>query len=146
MGTWFADLRNRSLSVRGAFLGLAVLGLYVLVAPVAGLLSGWAGLAAAAAAAVFCLTGATLALVVSHLFRQPPRALAGMLLGMAARMGIPLGFGLACDLHGGALAQGGLLYYLLVFYPVTLGLETALSLPVARRPVAGSDLPKDLVS
>ena len=123
-----------------------MLGLCVPVLPVAILLRGWEGLAAAAAAAVFCLAGATIALVVSHLFRRPKQVLAGMLLGMAARMGIPLGFGLACHLHAGALAQAGLLYYLLVFYPVTLGIETVLSLPHGQKPVPVSDVPKDMVS
>jgi len=48
---------------------------------------------------------------------------------MAARMGIPLAFALACHLRGGLLADAGLLYYLLLFYPVTLGVETAWLLP-----------------
>jgi len=122
-----------------------VLGLYALVAPVAGFCSGSAGLWAAAAAAVLCLAGAGLALVLSHALREPKHALYGMLLGMAARMGVPLAVGLPCHLHGGALAQAGLLYYLLVFYPVTLGVETASSLPGARKPASGSDLPKDVV-
>ena len=129
MGTWFANLRNRSLPARGTFLGLVVLGLYAMVAPVAGFCSGSAGLWAAAAAAVLCLAGAGLALVLSHALREPKRALYGMLLSMAARMGVPLAVGLPCHLHGGVLAQGGLLYYLLVFYLVTLGVETLLSLP-----------------
>lgn len=133
MATWIANLRGRSLVARGVLLGLVVLGLCAVVAPVAGFRSGWAGLWAAAAAAGFCLAGATLALVVSHLLPEPKHALYAMLLAMAARMGIPLGAAIACQLHGGALVQGGLPYYLVVFYPVTLGVETILSLPQAEQ-------------
>ena len=151
MATWLAELRNRSIAARGAFLGLVVLGLYGLVAPVAYYCGGQTGMLAAVAAAFLCLAGATVALVVSHALREPNHALYGMLLGMAARMGIPMGFGLLCHMQGGALAEAGLLYYLLVFYPVTLGVETALSLPrsqppVSGSPVSGSDVSKDTVT
>jgi hypothetical protein len=137
MATWLANLSHRGLRTRGMVLGLVVLGTYGLVAPVAGLLSGLAGLWTAAAAAAFCLAGAEVALLVSPLSRRPKRALFGMLLGMAARMGIPLGFGLGCHVQGGVLAQTGLLYYLLVFYPVTLGVETALWLPHVQQATSG---------
>ena len=109
-------------------MAVAVL-LYALLTPIALFFGGVAGLWAAAAAAALCLGGAGIALVISYSLRSPARALYGMLLGTAARMAIPLGFGLAAHLHGGPLAEAGLLYYLLVFYPVTLGVETALSLP-----------------
>jgi hypothetical protein len=74
--------------------------------------------------------GAAIALLLSHQLRGPRYALHGLLAGMAARMGIPLGFALACQLHGGLLADSGLIYYLLVFYPSTLAVETFLSLPI----------------
>jgi len=93
---------------------------------------------AAAAAAGICLLGAVLALVVSHLLRGPKAVLYGMLMAMALRMGIPLVSALALHLQNGALAKAGVLYYFLVFYPVTLAVETVLSLPKttppARRP------------
>ena len=146
MGTWFANLRNRSLPARGAFLGLVMLGMYALVAPVAGYCGGSAGLWAAATAAVLCLAGAGLALVISQALRSPKHALYGMLLGMAARMGVPLAFALACHLHGGALAEAGLLYYLLALYPVTLAIETALSLPGGDRPDRGHDVSQNVAS
>jgi len=133
MKSWFAKLRRRSLAVRGGLVCLTSVGLYLLVAPVAGLVGGWAGLAAAAAAAAACLAGAVAAILLSHALSKPERVLYGLLAGTVARMGIPLGFALACHLHGGALADAGLLYYLLVFYPVTLAVETALSLPETYR-------------
>ena len=143
MGTWFANLRNQSLPARGTFLGLIVLGMYALVAPVAGYWGGSAGLWAAATAAVLCLAGAGLALVISRALHKPKHALYAMLLGMAARMGVPLAFGLACHLRGGVLAEAGLLYYLLVFYPFTLGVETLLSLPQPQRPAPDSTPSQD---
>jgi len=120
MAAWLANLRTRSLPARVAVLGAAVFVVYALVAPAIGLLGGWAALAAAAVAAGSCAAGAAAALVASHCLRGPNSALPGMLRSMAARMGIPLAFGLACHLRGGLLADAGLLYYLLLFYPVTL--------------------------
>ena len=125
-------------------LGAVVIGLSAVVGPVAGLWHGRTGLRAVAVAAGVCLLGALVALVIAHGLRAPRYALYGLLLGMAARMGIPLGCGLAFHLRGGALVDAGLLYYLLVFYPVTLGVETALSLPgdgpAARCPNASQDV------
>ena len=129
MGTWIANLRGRSLAARGAMLAAVVLALFALVGPVAWAISGTAGVLAAAAAAGLCLVGASAALVLSHWLRTPERVLYGVLAGMGARMGIPLAFGMAIHLHGGALAQSHFLLYLLVFYPVTLAVETFLSLP-----------------
>jgi hypothetical protein len=129
MTTWLGNLRGRGLAARAAMLALAVLVVFVPVGPVAVCIGGCTALAAAAVAAVFCLAGATIALMASHLLRGPKHALAALLAGMTARMGIPLAFGLAIHLQGGPLAEAGLLYYLLVFYPVALAAETALSLP-----------------
>lgn len=122
-------LQRGGLLLQSSVLGLVVAVAYGLVAPVAGYLAGGVALAAAAVAAAFCLGGAAVALLMAHLFRGPNAALAGVVLGMGARMVIPLGGGFACHSHGGPLAEAGLLYYLLVFYPITLALETWLSLP-----------------
>jgi len=114
---------------KAAMLALAVLLVLVPVGLVTMFVGGGKALAAAVVAAVFCLAGATIALMASHLLRGPKNALAALLVGMAARMGVPLTFGLAIHLQGGPLAEAGLLYYLLIFYPITLASETALSLP-----------------
>jgi hypothetical protein len=113
---------------------LAVLGLVVgvvlaLVAPVAGVLDGVSGVAAAAVAAALCLAGAGVALPASRVASGPNGALVGVLLGTAARMAIPLGGGFVLQIRAEPLAEAGLLYYLLAFYPVTLALETWVSLP-----------------
>jgi hypothetical protein len=130
MDTWLENLRSRGLGRRALVLGLVTLAMYAVVAPVAGCLGGQAAIWAATVAAGLCLAGTGSALVASHFLRGTKRALCGMLVGTMLRMGIPLIFGLGCHLHGGFLAQAGLLYYLLVFYPVTLAVETVLSLPL----------------
>ena len=129
MRTWLTNLRSRSLAVRGAVLVSVVLVLLALVGPVGWALDGPTGVAAATAAAALCFVGTALALGLSHLLRAPKHVLHGVLLGMIARMGIPLACGLAIHLQDGSLAQGHFLHYLLVFYPVTLAVETFLSLP-----------------
>ncbi|HYW80472.1 MAG TPA: hypothetical protein VE890_12895 [Thermoguttaceae bacterium] len=102
-------------------------------------MDGMAGTAAASVAATLCFVGAALALGLSHLLRAPEHVLYGVLMGMAARMGIPLASGMVVHLHGGALAQSHFLHYLLVFFPVTLAVETFLSLPkTGPNVVAGS--------
>lgn len=111
----------------GVLAGIA-LAVYTLVAPVAGLRSGTVGLIASGLAGGLCLAGALLALIAGHAASgQSP--LPGLLIGMAARMGIPLLGGLVIFFCGGPLAEAGILYYLLIFYPVTLVAEISLSLP-----------------
>jgi hypothetical protein len=119
-----------SLGSQCVLLVALVLTVYVFAGPIAGLRSGPAGLAACALAGGLCLAGALIALVAGHRLggRLP---LPGLLAGMAARMGIPLLGGLTIFFCGGPLAEAGILYYLLVFYPVTLVAEIGLSLPRA---------------
>ncbi len=111
------------------------MGAVVLVAAAVILPLGWAisgnrtWLFAAAAAGGVCLLAALAALAVSEPLRRPQHTLALVLLGMLIRMGIPLGAALTVYFHGGPLANAGFLYYLVVFYPVTLTVETFLSSP-----------------
>jgi hypothetical protein len=134
MVAWLHNLRSRGLAVQAIVLGTVVLVAFAVVGLVAFRRGGANGLAAAALAATLCLLGATIALITCHLLRGPRRAIAALSLGMASRMGIPLAFGLAVHLRGGPLAEAGLLYYVALFYPVTLAVETLLSLPENRRP------------
>lgn len=118
------------LAFRCALLAGLVLTVCALVGPIAGLRSGTVGLLACALAAGLCLAGALVALISGHrIGGQSP--LLGLLTGMAARMGIPLLGGLTIFFFGGPLAEAGILYYLLVFYPVTLVADIGLSLPQA---------------
>ena len=118
-------------------LGLAVLVAYALVAPVAVATGGPGGLAASATAAALCLLGAEAALIASRAVAQRGKMLEGVLVGSALRMGIPLTFGLALQVSVKPLADAYLLVYLLVFYPVTLFVETFLSLRGASAPRSG---------
>jgi hypothetical protein len=122
-------IRNLGIAARLGLLAATVAVLLLAVGGAAWAFQGPTGAIAATFAAAVCLAGAGLALGASRLLAHPSQAVANVLAGMMLRMGMPLGIALAVHLHGGPLARGGLLYYLLVFYPVTLGIETALSLP-----------------
>ena len=81
----------------------------------------------AAVAWVTCLVSGLLALGLVRLFHgreavSCPRSL----LGMFPRMGIPLAVCMVVYLQGGRLAEAGFVYYILVFYFVTLVVETVL--------------------
>ncbi|MHC4400417.1 MAG: hypothetical protein ACYTG0_12140 [Planctomycetota bacterium] len=144
--SWLVGLRRHGLGVQSAVLAGAVVVVYAVVAPVAVALGGVVSLAAAAVAAGLCLAGAELALVACRLFRGPQGALYGFLVGMFLRMGVPLVVALLLQFQAQALAEAGLLLYLVVFYPVTLGLETALSLPTDDAASLGSDTSGNTVS
>lgn len=128
-----ARLRRAGPVVKMLLPGLVVLAGLVVVAPLAWLVAGPFSVVAAAVAAACCGFGAALGtflgMVVGLAARGPGRAAYEFLAGMLFRMGIPLGAATAIHLAGGPLADAGLLYYLLLFYPVTLAVETALSLP-----------------
>jgi hypothetical protein len=130
---WFASIRTRGLSVRLATLAIVVLVAYAITAPVAARLGGSVGLVAAAIAAVLCLLGAAAALAIGDRFRRSGEILAALWVGTALRTGIPFVAGMPIHLHGGSLAQAGLLWYLLGFYLVVLATGTILSLPPASR-------------
>jgi hypothetical protein len=129
MVAWFVNLRGRGLSARLAALAVVVLVAFALAAPLAVRLGGSPGVAAAAVAAMLCLLGAAAALTIADRLRRSGEMLAALWLGTALRIGIPLVVGLAIHLHGGLLAQAGLLWYLVGFYLVVLTAGTILSLP-----------------
>ena len=133
MVTWLSNLRNRGVAVRVTMLGAAVLAAFAVAAPVAVRLGGSLALAAAAIAAVLCLAGSAVALVIVDRLRTPSGALAALWIGMIIRTGVPLAIGMAIHLHGGPLAQAGLLWYLLLFYLIALAVGTFLSLPPTNR-------------
>jgi hypothetical protein len=85
--------------------------------------------AVAGAAVGLCTAGALLAIWINHVFCDPKYALVGLLLGMAANMGVPLLSGVTLHLCSKSLSQSGLLYYLAFFYLLTLTLKTCLILP-----------------
>ena len=56
-------------------------------------------------------------------------ALGRLLGGIALRAGFPLAVGIAVQIADGALAREGFLYYVLMFYLATLGVQTYLYVP-----------------
>jgi len=124
---------------------LAVVALYLLVVPVAWYYCGPIAAVSAAVAGVCCLVSAILALVSGEPFRAKQQLLHAMLVGMAFRMGLPLGIGLAIYAYAAPLVEAGFVYYLLIFFELTLLVEVFLSLPPAqalggkfKRPESGS--------
>ena len=122
-------LRDKSLPARIAVLTAVEALALAISMPLAWLIGGHFAVLAATIAAAACLIGGVLALAISGLFRDPEQAFAGVLLGMGAGMGIPLAVALACHLGGGELSRAGVMFYLLIFFPVTLTVKTVLSLP-----------------
>ncbi len=133
MATCWSNLRSRGTVVQAVALGVAVTAVLAIAGPIAAWLGGSNALAAAATAAMICGAGATAALLVTRRLRAPQHLLAALTVGMGLRTGIPLTVGLWLHLQRGPLAEAGLLYYLLIFYPLTLAMETLLSLPPTNR-------------
>lgn len=122
-------VRRLGVTARGGLLIAAVLFSYFLVAPVAWLISGRVGLLAAAVAAGLCVVAALVALLVNFFFHGPALALHSMVAGMMLRMGIPLAVGMVLHQKVELLATHGMLYYMVVFYFISLATEVVLTLP-----------------
>jgi len=142
MPAWLENLRRRSLITRELVLVFCVVCFLAIVAPIAYSIGGFLGLVAATSACGVCLLGSGSALVVGHFARTSRHFLYGVLAGMMLRMGVPLLFCVACILGEGQLFIGGGPYYLVVFYPVALTVETMMSLPLNER---SSDPSENLV-
>lgn len=145
MRDWLANLRNRGFLAQSAVLVLSVLLAYGLVGPVAALSGGAQGMAAAAAAAGLSLFGAVPALMVCRLLRGPDYALHGVWAGLLLRTSIPLLAGIVVCVQGGPLAEAGIVVYLVVFYQVTLFVETALLSPCDGHPSGGKEVSENVV-
>ena len=96
------------------------------VFPIALVSSGVAGIAAAAVAMAICLGSGLLVFWLARYLSRPEAVMYQVLLGMMSRMGISLAACMVIYVRGGPLADAGLVYFLLVFYFVTLAAETAL--------------------
>ena len=114
--------------VHSILLYVATMALLFPVAPVAWVISGAEGVAAAIAGAFLCFSGGLLSLVWNLAFPGPKLLVVRILGGMLPRMGVPLMGGLVLQITVEPLAEAGVLIYLLVFYPALLSLETWLSL------------------
>ena len=93
---------------------------------------GAVGVQTAALAACVCWIAATMALVVTGFVKQSPSGVVGILVASAVRFGLPLVAGVIVQSGGGALAQSGFLCLIVVFYLITLAVETTLSVMLHR--------------
>lgn len=114
--------------VGAAALSLAVVG------PVAWSLAGGNGLAGAIASCGVCTLAASIALGLGLFIssEQAPRLHLGF--GLFVRMALPLAFALVVIDTSPALVHAGTLYSLVLFYLVTLAVETVLTLPESTLP------------
>ncbi|PQO42740.1 hypothetical protein [Blastopirellula marina] len=85
------------------------------------------GVFSAATAATVVLLGMEAALVLTILFRDSDFKIPSVLLGTFFRTGIPLVFGMLMHTAGGPLAEAGLFGMILVYYLLTLAVETVLA-------------------
>jgi hypothetical protein len=129
------NLRKDGLCLQAIILAGFEVFLFAAMAPFLWCFGPAAALRAAGVAAGLCLAGALLSLGIHYIFRDPQSVLISTLLGMGINMGIPLVFGAAIQLRGGPLSQAGFLYYLVLFYLLTLAVKTMLTLPL-RQPTA----------
>jgi hypothetical protein len=136
MAEWLLKLKPKTLPCCCALLALAVAVAFPVVAAMAYQWYGAAGVFAAAVAAIVCWAAATLALVCTALLQGPQAALYAMLFGMLFRMGLPLGIGLVLSRTSPVLAGAGVFGFIVVFYLVTLVVETLLSLTFVKRETA----------
>jgi hypothetical protein len=86
---------------------------------------GW-GLVAAAVAAVICWVSCSLALACVAIL-QPTQPVAGVLGSMIFRMGIPMVSGLVLQHHHAELSEAGIFGTILLYYLLSLVVETLLS-------------------
>jgi hypothetical protein len=121
---------RKGLLLRAALIGLAVFLAAGLVLPL-----GWAithnrlGVLAGIVAAAVCLSAAWLALLAGEGLRKRRGLLAMVLVGMIIRMTIPLAAAFIVFFQRDPLADAGIVYYLILFYAVTLTVEVLVSLP-----------------
>lgn len=92
------------------------------------------GIAATAVAAGVCWFGATGALLSTAFLRGSQFALHGLFGGMILRLGLPLALGMFLSSRGGGLAKAGVFGLIVMFYLLTLVVETLLSLRFVNQP------------
>ena len=134
IAAWIVGLPRRSLPARVAVLAAVMAAAYGCVVIVAANTKGSTGIAAASWSAGVCLASAAVALTMNQLLGRAANGLAGILLPMAVRTGLPLLLALFVRMRGQGLVEAGFIYYLVGFYLLALAVETVLSLPRAARP------------
>ncbi len=102
--------------------------------------------AAALAAWATCVGSGGLAWFLVQRYGQPHQALLQVVVAMAARTGIPLGVCMVVYRRPGIWADAGFVYYLLIFYFVTLVLETMLQAARTWQTEPRPDVPRTQVN
>ncbi|MDD4270237.1 MAG: hypothetical protein PHO07_01985 [Pirellulales bacterium] len=118
--------------VHGLLLYGATVAILLLVLPVAWVISGMEGVAAATAGGLLCFSGGLVAMAWNAAFPGPKLLIVRTLGGMLPRMGIPLLGGVVLQIAVEPLAEAGILLYLVVFYPALLSIEVYLSVMSVR--------------
>lgn len=98
-----------------------------LLIPIAIYLHGYTGFGAVGLAVAICSLGGCGSLVLQSVFRSHQALIYRVLLGMALRMGIPLGAVVFFFVTRGPLEEAGIVYYLLVIYLSGLLVDTCMA-------------------
>ena len=127
-----------SLGKRAALFVALLLIALLPVGAVAYSLHGSLGLTAAAVAWAISVGCGLAALIISLLLRDTPLVLYQVLIGFALRMGLPLAICMLLVTQKSPLLNAGFIIYILVFYMVTLLIDTVLLLARPRQANADS--------
>jgi hypothetical protein len=119
-------LGSMCLAAQMALLAALVVAVSLLLAPCGYALRGEAGLISVGVAAGIALVAAELALIGGWMCTGPAAVMYGMLVGMSARMIVALLVGVPLQLGVRPLAEGAMILFLVVFYLLTLAVETVL--------------------
>lgn len=128
MNSWLTKHGPRSVTACLVCLALVLILAALPALWLAGVQHGAAGWQAVVVAAAVCGLAGSLALATAAIFRRPAVVMYALGLGMLFRIGLPLGVGTALDATGGPLAQAGVFGWIVVFFLLTLAVETLLSL------------------
>ncbi len=88
--------------------------------------SGWIGVTAVVLAGGVCWLGGLISEWIASGQEAPDRVVLCVVGGMLPRMGIPLIVCFFVYLRGGVLVEAGFVYYILVFYLITLVVDVGL--------------------
>lgn len=110
---------------RAAGIVLTLAAALLLAAPLGWWMAGANGLWSACLAALICLAGSLVSIVIGCFSATPADVHAHVVFGMFVRMMLSLVACLAIYSQGGWPVEGGMVYFLLAYYPLSLGVETA---------------------
>lgn len=116
------------------WLSVAVLATLGVAVPIVRANHGNMGIAAAGIAAGVCWLSGGLALAVLMWWKRRNLPIQGALSAIGVRTFIPLGTGVILSSRGGELAEAGVFGLIVVFYLVTLVVDTLISIKVVGTP------------